>query len=104
MTVVVHQEVSDQLLQSQFPQLEFVLLQRWTYNETSHAPQMFDRTSFEYGKDYSIPEINPPFTDHVWLMAVSLQGDGTFERLDVIRTPARFWDEANPKSVSVDIV
>ena len=103
-TVAVHQEVSDQLSQSQFPQLEFVLLQRWTYNETSHTPQIFECESFKHVKDHSIPKINPPFTDHVWLMAVASQGDGTFERLDVIRMPARFWDEANPEAVSVDVV
>lgn len=42
--------------------------------------------------------------DHVWLMAVASQGDGVYERLDVIHMPARFWNEANPESVSVDVV
>ena len=42
-TVFVNQEVSSQLSQSQLHQVEFVLLQRWTYNETSHAPQILNR-------------------------------------------------------------
>ena len=104
-TVFVHQEVSDQLSQSQSPQLEFVLLQQWTYNETSHAPQILDREAFEQGKgEYRIPKTNPPFIDHVWLMAVAPRGDGTSERLDVIKMLARFWNEANPEPVSVDVV
>ena len=104
-TVFVHQEASNRLSQSQSPQLEFVLLQQWTYNETSHAPQILDREDFTYGiGDYRIPQINPPFVDHVWLMAVAPRGDGTFERLDVIKMPARFWNEANPEPVSVDVV
>ena len=105
MTVFVDQEVSNQLSQSQSPQLEFVLLQQWSYNETSHAPQMLDLEAFEYGQGgYRIPEINPPFIDHVWLMAIAPQGDGIYERLDVIRMPTRFWNEANPEAVSVDVV
>ena len=104
-TVSVPREVSDRLSQSQSPQLEFVLIQQWTYNETSHTPQILDREKFKYGKDeYRIPKINPPFIDHVWLMAIAPRGYGTFERLDVIKMPARFWNEANPEPVSVDVV
>ena len=106
-TVFVDQEVSNQLSQSQFPQLEFVLLQQWTYNETFNAPLILEgvsRNSFEYGRVYGFDEINPPFADHVWLMAIASHGDGIFERLDVIRMPTRFWIEANPETVSVDVV
>ena len=100
-TVSVPQEMSNQLSQSQSPQLEFVLLQQWTYNEASHTPQILDRESLKYGHT---PKINPPFIDHVWLMAVAPRGDGMFERLDVIQMPARFWNEANAEPVSVDVV
>ena len=104
-TVSVPQEVSNQLSQSQSPQLKFVLIQQWTYNETSHTPQILDREKFKYGEDdYRIPKTNPPFIDHVWLMAIAPRSDGTFERLDVIKMPARFWNEANPEPVSVDVV
>ena len=104
-TCFVYQEASNRLSQSQSPQLEFVLLQQWTYNETSHTPQILDREKFKYGvDDYRIPKTNPPFIDHVWLMAIAPRGDGTFERLDVIHMPARFWNEANPEPVSVDVV
>ena len=104
-TVFVDREVSNQLFQSQFHQLEFVLLQQWTYNETSHASQILSHEDFQYsGGDYRIPEINPHVVDHVWLMAISSQGDGMYERLDVIRMPTRFWNEANPEAVSVDVV
>ena len=37
-------------------------------------------------------------------MAIAPQGDGPYERLDVINMPARFWNEANPESVTVDVV
>ena len=104
-TDYVPEEVSNQLSQSQSPQLEFILLQQRTYNETSHAPEILDREGFIYGKGvYRIPKTNPPFIDHVWLMAVISRGDGTFERLDVIKMPARFWNEANAEPVSVDVV
>lgn len=68
---------------------------------------MLHRAKYEYGYgegDYTVPETNPSFMDHVWLMAVASQGDGVYERLDVIHMPARFWNEANPESVSVDVV
>ncbi|KAK0517364.1 hypothetical protein JMJ35_000519 [Cladonia borealis] len=104
-TVFVPHEVSNQLSHSQSPQLEFVLLQQWTYNETSLAPQILDRDEFLDGKgDYRIPKTNPPFIDHVWLMAVAPREDGMFERLDVINMPARFWNEANAEPVSIDVV
>ena len=103
-TVFVNQEVSKKLLKSQSPQIEFVLLQEWTYNETSDVPQIIDREDSKYDGDYRPPEFNPSFVNHVWLMAVASQGDGTYERLDVIHMPARFWNKANPEAVSVDII
>ena len=104
-TVFVDHEVSNQLSQSHFPQLEFVFLQQWAYNETSHTPQIFELEDFQYPRgDYRIPEINPPFTDHVWLMAIASKGDGIYKRLDVIPMPVHFWNEANPETVSVDVV
>ena len=90
-TVFVNQEVSNQLSQSQSPQLGFVLLQQWTYNETSHVPQVLDLEGSRYITDNSrFPAIIPPFVDHVWLMAIASQGDGVYERLDVFHMPARF--------------
>ena len=104
-TVFVNQEVSNQLSQSQSPQLGFVLLQQWTYNETSHVPQVLDLEGSRYITDNSrFPAIIPPFVDHVWLMAIASQGDGVYERLDVFHMPARFWNEANPEAVSVDVI
>ena len=106
--VLVDQEASIQLLQSQSPQLEFVLLQQWTYNETSHTPQILRLEDFDHlDGDYAIPTSNPTFVDHVWLMAIAPQGDGiynVYERLAVTCMPARFWEEADPEAVSVDIV
>ena len=103
-TVLVDQKVSDQLSQSQSPQLEFVLLQQWTHNEISHAPEILVRDSGHGEDHYSISEIDPSLIDHVWLMAIASRGDDTYERLAVIQMPARFWKEANPEAVSVDIV
>lgn len=103
-TVLVDQKVSDQLSQSQSPQLELVLLQQWTYNERSHAPVISVRKSGHGEDHYSIPELDPSLIDHVWLMAIASQGDDTYERLAVIQMPAHFWNEANPEAVSVDIV
>ena len=97
-SIRLHSSTSDELIEANAEEVEFVLLQHWSSTASRHAPEQI------FGEPHNeIPKSNRQFEDTVWTMAIRRTSSGLAERLSLVSIPAKAWFAAQPQPAVVHI-